>query len=645
MILGIDTGGTYTDAVVIDPATHQVLCKSKELTTKGCLVSGIKTCISQLQIRDLHKIRLVCLSTTLATNAVVEGRKGRVGLIAIGKSPGGSLPVEQFILIKGIFDIKGRELEPISDDQIKEAIADLKTSGVEAVCISGYASVRNPAHELEAKKRITNSWDIPVVCAHELSSNLGFKDRTVTAALNTGLISIIRELIISVRTVLTQKGLDARLMIVKGDGSLMEESYALLKPIETILSGPAASILGGLFLSGIKDAVILDMGGTTTDIAEVSGGKVNVKTEGAVVGGFRTHVHAARIHTFGIGGDSYIYLDSEQKIQIGPQKVKPLCVAGNEYPNLIEELIKFHKDLEYEFFPNQKTDCFAYLQEKAGVSLNSLDEQVIESLQESPHSLLYLSLFFNKDVEAFGLSRLVGCGLIERISITPTDLLHVLGTYRQWNCDIAIKGVEILAEKTGQSESSFIDRVISILTDQLMLAVIESLSGLELNGHAVDFVEKILQNNSSSVEMNYRLKKPIVAIGAPVMAWLPSVAYQLDAELIIPEHAEVANAVGAATGQVRESVEVLIRNDKKNEGFAVHAPWGRTILYSLDGALDYSLTEARKYVTALVKQAGSPRCELVDSFEHVYTKSAVAEYKKYIETRVNVVGLGSPEWN
>jgi N-methylhydantoinase A/oxoprolinase/acetone carboxylase beta subunit len=644
MILGIDTGGTYTDAVVIDPATHQVLVKSKVLTTKKYLVSGIQNCIDHLQVSILNKVKLVCLSTTLATNALVEGRQGKVGLILIGKTPEEPLPVEQFILIKGIIDIKGRELEPVSDDQIKETVADLKTSGVEALCISGYASVRNPSHELNVKKKIKENWDIPVVCAHELSSNLGFKNRTVTAVLNAGLISIIRELITSVRTVLTQKGLNTRLMIVRGDGSLMEESYALFKPIETILSGPAASILGGLFLSGKKDAVILDMGGTTTDIADVSNGNVNITNEGAVVGGYKTHVHAAQIHTFGIGGDSYIHLDDEQKIQIGPQKVKPLCIAGDQYPHLIEEFEKYIGNLEYELFSDQIPDCFAYIQKKDGVYLSNLDEQIIYSLRESPHSLFYLSVLFNKDVQALGLSRLVDYGLIERISITPTDLLHFLGTYKQWNRDIAISGIKIIAGKMGLLESRFVNLAMSTLTDHLVHACIGSLSGFEMTGDVIDFDKKILQRKDSYLKMNYSLKKPIIAVGGPVAAWLPQVAERLDAELIIPEHAEVANAVGAAVGQVRESVDVLIRYDKVQENYVIHAPWDRTILHSLDVALDYSLTEGRKYVRNLVNQAGSSHCVLVDSVDHLYIETDYVGHNQYVETRISVVGMGAPEW-
>ncbi|MCG8483236.1 MAG: hydantoinase/oxoprolinase family protein, partial [Clostridia bacterium] len=193
LIMGIDTGGTYTDGVIVDPTCKRVLCKAKTFTTKHDLMTGISRCMDQLNDRDVKKVGLVCLSTTLATNAIVEGRGGKAGLLIIGKEPEDKLPVESWQLLRGRLDIKGNVKEDLKEDEIYEAIENLRDK-VDAVAISGYASVRNSTHELKVKQMVHEQLDIPVVCAHELTSSLGFHHRTVTAALNAKLIPIISEL-------------------------------------------------------------------------------------------------------------------------------------------------------------------------------------------------------------------------------------------------------------------------------------------------------------------------------------------------------------------------------------------------------------------------------------------------------------------
>ena len=344
IILGIDTGGTYTDGVIIDGDSlrGRVLRKAKAFTTKDNLTIGIRNCIAGLNYDAYKKINLVSLSTTLATNAIVEGKGCEVGLLLIGQVPDGRLPVEHYQLLQGRYDIRGKLLSNLQEDQCRQSIENLNGK-VDAVAISGYASVRNPGHELTVKKIVREILNVPVVCAHELTGSLGFYDRTVTAVLNARLIPIISELIGAVKTVLSEKNIKASVMIVKGDGSLMEASFAQERPIETILSGPAASVTGGMFLTGADNAIVFDMGGTTTDIANIESGKVKIQKDGAKVGGWLTRVHSAQIYTYGVGGDSYLQLTSEGKLTVGPQKVYPLCIAGETYPHLAAELQKFEK--------------------------------------------------------------------------------------------------------------------------------------------------------------------------------------------------------------------------------------------------------------------------------------------------------------
>ena len=240
-ILGIDTGGTYTDAVIIDSKTRQILSKSKVLTTKNDLKIGIAGAIDSLKIKDSSLIKMVSLSTTLATNAVVENRGYKTGLISIGREPGENTPAQYVYNVSGKINIKGIETEPLMESEIRNAVACLQEK-TDAIAVSGYASVRNPSQEIRVKKIVQDMSELPVFCAHELSGNLGFEERTNTAVLNAGLIGIVKEFVAATKEVLNNKGIRGRLMIVKSDGSLMDEKMASERPIETVLSGPAASI-------------------------------------------------------------------------------------------------------------------------------------------------------------------------------------------------------------------------------------------------------------------------------------------------------------------------------------------------------------------------------------------------------------------
>ena len=263
--------------------TGEIKAKAKAFTTRRDLAEGIHKCIQGLRHYDLSQVSLVALSTTLATNAIVEGRGCRIGLILIGHEASGSLPAQEIAAVRGGHDIKGRPLAPLDRDELEQAVRRLQGQ-VDALAISGFLSVRNPEHELEARAIAQQIWPVPVVCAHQLTTSLGFRERTVTACLNARLLPIIAELLEAVKKVIGSENIQAPLLVVKGDGSLMSEAVARQRPIETILSGPAASIVGATFLTGTDSALILDMGGTTTDIAIVEHGRPRLNGEGATVG-------------------------------------------------------------------------------------------------------------------------------------------------------------------------------------------------------------------------------------------------------------------------------------------------------------------------------------------------------------------------
>ena len=313
--LGLDTGGTFTDAVLLEEG-RGVIASAKALTTPWNLAIGIGNAIRAVlgllpAGSSREDVSLVSVSTTLATNAVVENRFSPVCTLLIGfddamversglqRPVGGGLVVR----VRGGHTATGEESSALDEAAVALAVAE-HDSRVEAFAIAANFSVRNPAHELRARKLIRALTPKPVTCAHELSSKLDAPRRALTAALNARLTPQIRHLIEALARVLAEAAIEAPLMIVKGDGSLMQAQVALEYPVETILSGPAASVVGAGFLTGLDDFVVSDMGGTTTDIAVVAGGRPVIRAEGALVGGWRTMVEAIDVRTSGLGGDS-----------------------------------------------------------------------------------------------------------------------------------------------------------------------------------------------------------------------------------------------------------------------------------------------------------------------------------------------------
>jgi N-methylhydantoinase A/oxoprolinase/acetone carboxylase beta subunit len=645
LVLGIDTGGTYTDGVILDISNQKIIAKAKVLTTHHNLTEGITECFQRLKCDAIKAVQMVALSTTLATNAVVEGRGGEVGLLLIGHQPIGELPVKIYEVIGGGHDVGGHPQAELDLTEVRNAIRSFYGK-VEAVAISGYFSIRNPEHEQRARELVKEMLDVPVICGHELSRSLGFHERTVTAALNAKLLPTIASLIESVKEVLNKEGLSAPLMIVKGDGTLMSESLAREKPIDTLLSGPAASIFGATFLAKAKDAFVLDMGGTTTDIAVLQNGVPKVNNEGAVVGGWATRVRAAKINTYGIGGDSYLQVNKDNELLIGPQRVWPLALAASKYPHLVEELDCQLNSTNLDSFFGQPSDCYILVQQVVPVELTETEEKAVKILQQRPHTLRFLANEMQVDPFRIGLRRLVNIGIIEKASVTPTDIVIANGRYNQLNREASILGVKILAHKMKKNYQEFLELAMDAITNKISMAILNSVIGIEGNhfninedAGAIYFINKVLHpKDEDLLDCNFRLKLPLVAIGAPVQAYLPQVAHKLNLELTIPAYAEIANAIGAASGNVVEVVEVLIKPEYDH--FIVHTPWERIKLTSYDEAVEFALTEASKKAALQIEKAGAASYGLVTNQEDIFFE----ERDIFIETRISVTAIGKPKW-
>ena len=371
--LGIDTGGTYTDAVIVD-ANQKILAKNKSLTTAYDLTIGIGNAITSMPADLLAEVNLVALSTTLSTNSVVEGRGSPVSILLPGYNAAQIeksglneiLDKELITVLDGGHTAMGDESMPL-DLAMAEAKILEHQDKVSAFAISSMFGTRNISHEIALRDLVIKLTGKPVACGHELASSLGAPRRALTAALNARMILYIQSLINSVEAILTEQKINAPLMIVKGDGSLVNAQTALLQPVATVLSGPAASVIGGCALSGQDNAIVVDIGGTTTDIAIVTDGQPELCEDGARIGDWQPMVEAIRVFSIGLGGDSEVRFKG--KMDISQRRVVPMSLLAHQYPEVLTKLQR-----QYNGAPNPRNNKFAMRLQQNEVVLRQLGD-------------------------------------------------------------------------------------------------------------------------------------------------------------------------------------------------------------------------------------------------------------------------------
>jgi N-methylhydantoinase A/oxoprolinase/acetone carboxylase beta subunit len=662
--LGIDTGGTYTDAVLVAHATGEVLAGAKALTTRHDLSIGIGEAIAAVfeseQSLSPDAVDLVALSTTLATNAIAEGQGSPVCLLLIGYDRGlmeqygfqHELATDDVVYLHGGHDVLGNEVAPLDEDATREAILAHRDK-VEAFAVSGYFGVRNPTHELRVRTLVEKLTGLPVTCGHELTTRLNAVRRATTVALNARLISLLQELIATVRQTLDEQGITAPLMVVKGDGSLVRAEWAMQRPIETILSGPAASAVGAWHLAGQRSVWVVDVGGTTTDIAALRDGQPRLNPEGARVGGWRTMVEAVDVHTAGLGGDSHVRFDGDGRLLIGPRHVVPLCLLASEYPEVIEELRRQAATQQREDVGQPRWHAqFVMSWRRPANWLSDEDMALLHRLELGPQSLALLireahyGWLARRRIEELEVRRVV-----LRAGFTPTDALHVLGRFRQWNVEASRLGAEMLAAQVGWPVQKFCEQVVQGVSDrvatELVSKVLEDEGGApdwEREPTAVALLERALSDpQDGDLGCELTLRRPLVAIGAPVEAYMPRVAGQLHTELIIPPHAEVANAVGAVAGGVVQRFRVLISSLDGGERFRLHLPDGVHDFVDLEQAVRYAQQVMSPHADALAQEAGAVPVEVQMARKDRRAKVATGwEQEVYLGTELIFTAVGRP---
>jgi len=339
MIIGLDVGGTHTDVVLLD---NQGLRKEVKVPTDPCdlfnsVLSGLTAITEDI---DPSAIDRIVLSTTLTTNAVVQDSTPPVGMIVSsgpGIDPEFYRTNSSYFAVAGSIDHRGREIEPIDVGEIEQIVADLKKEGIRYVGVVGKFSVRNPSHELEINRILNNSFE-KIFMGHRISGNLNFGRRIATAFLNASVYPLHKEFYHAVQQSLQARGLKLPLRLLKADGGNMDFKTSIEYPAQTILSGPAASVMGATaFGSEAEDTLVMDIGGTTTDMAVLIKRAPVLAPLGIDLGRYKTLIRSLETLSIGLGGDSVVKVIDGQLV-VGPERMGLAMAYGGPAPTPTDAL-------------------------------------------------------------------------------------------------------------------------------------------------------------------------------------------------------------------------------------------------------------------------------------------------------------------
>ncbi len=581
LAIGIDTGGTYTDAVLYDFETKKILGTAKALTTKNDLCVGIGNALDALPNEHFREVRMLSLSTTLATNACVEGKGGAAKLVFFNgdkdilQKYGGEYglpPVGEILVEPCRTDISGQIGEYPDWEKFERDVRENCRNADGIGVIELYSFKNGAVIEREAKERIAKIADIPVTCGYELFREPNSLQRGAGTLLNAGLYPVIEDFLRAVRRAMRARGIDAPAVIMRSDGSLMSEEFARKHPVETLLCGPAASVAGGCALSREKNAVVVDMGGTTTDIAIVQGGLPVRANDGVTVGKWRTYVDGMLIRTFGLGGDSAVHYRGK-KLVLDEYRVVPLCAAASRYPAMRERLSRFaasgagvHTQFRFEFYMLAR-------EPRSLERYTEREQKLIAALAGGPLILDEAAAAVGQDIYTFSPSRVA-----QNLGITAEALCELV--YREIEHKMYTNIVKILL----QVQDSFFAK-----------------NGFDrASEHFIEESYRLArgERGGAMIRAPFTTDFKLVGIGAPIRLFLGGVAELLGTEADVPEHGEVANALGAVTGNVYASSEAEIRTgflDTGAQGYFVYGE-GETRAFAEE-------EEAERYAEELAKTA------------------------------------------
>jgi N-methylhydantoinase A/oxoprolinase/acetone carboxylase beta subunit len=557
--------------------------------------------------------------------------------------------------LKGGFDAVGREHAALDEAGARQAIEKLQQE-VSAFAISSMFGTRNSSHENRLKQLVTELTGMPVICGHELASSLGAPRRALTAALNARMVPPIKELIASVQKILDRHRIEAPLMLVKGDGSLASLENAIEKPIGTVLSGPAASVIGACQLSGLENAIVADMGGTTTDIAVVSNGQPQLSEDGALIGDWRPMVEAVRVNSIGLGGDSEIRFGGHTGLSVGPRRVVPTSLLGHLYPEIIPKL-----ETQLAGMANARSNRFVLRLENNPALLRQLSPVELETWEALSDKPLELDAVVEENrAYARALAKLKRLGLAIYSGFTPTDAVHVLGINSHWSKRAAELSARLWMRQMrflygygkwdGDDVETACREVYDLVNTTIRRLLIEvGLNEFDLarsgkSDAIVDTITRMVLGSHAHggrkplFNLDFASDYPIVAVGAPAASYYREVADSMSIGLRLPEHADVANAFGAVMGSVIQRAQVTVTQPQH----------GIFCLFHGDGPKNFDNLAAAKQaaqeiVSRLAQQqalaAGAIEPTVTLEFDDVHVKDKI-DGELFLESTVIATAIG-----
>ena len=423
MLIGIDVGGTFTDGVLF--AEQEVKKAVKRPTDNDNLQTVILGVLDDLleAVPDPTKVQRIVLSTTLVTNLLATGKGQRTALIMI---PGYGLPHQAYQLsadtffIRGAIDFRGREIEPLSPAEIKNMANQLKQMGIKRVAVAGKFSNRNRSHENQVAQILKQEYpDLEVFLSSDISNRLNFPRRAATAYFTAMISPEWQHFVDEVERALQQRGEGIEVHILKADGGTLPLEISRYFPCETIFSGPAASTMGALALTMDKNnSLVIDIGGTTSDLALLVEGLPLQASRGARLMSQYTHVQAVSVRSIALGGDSPLTYANGQ-IDILMDRRGPAACFGGETATVTDA---FNYGLSLQQGDASRSE--AYLQKLAEVSSLKLDDICTMVIQQVVATLVEATEHMFKEWENepayrvwevvnqrhFSLDRVVGIG-------------------------------------------------------------------------------------------------------------------------------------------------------------------------------------------------------------------------------------------
>ena len=612
--IGIDTGGTCTDTVAYDFETGTLLAKGKSLTTRENLSIGIKLALDMLPQEYIRDALIISLSTTLATNACLEDKGGRAKLLIFGLTD----ELRERFNVEANYGLKNDSVRCIDThgsadgliidepdwDAVMTEYGEWLSDADALAAVELYALSNGAPCEKRTRALSEENFGLPCTCAGELASELNVFVRGTTALLNARLLPVVHEFVTAAIADFASRQCKAPVMVVRSDGSLMSSELARERPVETILSGPAASVLAGKAVTDEEDYIIVDMGGTTTDVSIVRGGNpVTTSGDGIKLGGWKTTVKGVFVAPFALGGDSAVRLE-KSKLTVSHRRATPLCVASLRWPEIKTKLRGLLEKKHINMFPLHE---FFYLVREPGEQkhYDANELNLLKTLREEPCMLEELWDKAGIDVYHFDGERLESEGVIMRAGLTPTDFMHIKGDYSEFDreaSELAAKYMlmSLSREGTEKEIQALADEVYELVEGRLyedLLSVVLSQRFPKKFEDGLDPQTELLireawscRHDEQDMLFSYTLgtRAALIGIGAPTHIFLPSVAEALGAKCVLPEHAEVANALGALKADINVSVEIKISQRLAAGGlyYIVHAPSGSSRFSSFEAAVN-----------------------------------------------------------